>query len=665
MNFSIGLTGLKAAQQALELVGTNLANAGTEGYHRQEIRFSSIQLGQSSLAVGSGVRVDGATRVYDILLERENLRQQPILGQLDQELQGLYSLEAVMGQVDNNLLGESIRDFFSSLNNLAADPTSTAYAQQVIWTGDAAAVNFRNTSQFLSDLKLQIRQQAENLIIEINSLAENVAQLNHAINLTISQGSTPNVLFDRRDAEINKLAELAGVSVSNMDSSSGAINISVSGMSLVLNSKSGRLEVGLDSNGLLGVVKEGLTNYNTVGDGGKISGLMNLYNDVVRNLNTKLDTLAQQFMYEFNTIQSQGIGRDGSFTSLDGSAVIPANTMAQWQPPVANGKVYLRLIDPSAVPTSYEITINSGDTLSDVVNAINLISPGNISANIVNNALHIETANNYKFDFIPDNTIITDGSDGTSGLDGVGAGVDAPSVTTFGIYEGSNQKYNFKFVVPAPGTGEIGVDNNIGVQVRNGAGELVKTIAVGNGYAAGDRIEIEDGLYVSFRQGTVTDGEDFSIITRSNSDTAGFLISAGLNTFFEGVGASDMIVRPEFYNNPMLLGTVAGPDGQDNINVLRMAEISEANISGLGGKEIMDFFHEFGTDIGQKIMTRESRNTALLATARELESRLDQISGVDLNTEVAKLLVYERMFQSMSKFISVQDELLENLMSIL
>ncbi len=663
MNFSIGLSGLRAAQQALELVGTNLANANTEGYHRQEIQLSPIELGES-ISSASGVQVSGAKRTYDVLLERENLRQQPLLGQLDQELQGLYSIEAVMGQVDNNPLGESIRNFFTALSDLAADSTSVVYAQQVVWSADAAATNFNNMAEFLNDMKLNIRQQAESLIEEVNNQAESIARLSHEIEMAIARGASANVLFDQRDEAINKLAKLADISITNLKETSGNVNISAWGIPIVLNANYRQLDVSLAADNKLGIKEENQIYCNSTAGYGEIGGLMTLYNEVVAGLEEKLDTLAQQVMYEFNAIQTQGIGAGGSFTSLDGTLVDTTETLSDWEPAVTNGLVTLRLISPSGVATSYDITINSGDTIADVIDDINLLSPGNITANIVNSSLHITTANDYKFDFVPDNTITTDGSDGTSGLAGEGGGVGIPSVETSGIYQGSNQTYNLKFVVPA-GSGEIGVQENISLEVRNGAGELVKTISLGDGYAAGDNIEIEDGLYVSFSQGTVNNGEDFSIIARSDTDTAGFLISAGLNTFFEGAGALDMAVRSEFFDNPSLLATAIGTDGSDNVNAARMAELSDIVFSGLDGKEVMEYFNAIGTEIGQQVMVRESRQLALEATVLELQNQRDGASGVDPNTEAAKLLIYERMFQAMSKFITVQDESLQNLLDVL
>ncbi|MHC4387215.1 MAG: flagellar basal body protein [Planctomycetota bacterium] len=36
-SFYIGISGLDAAQKAISVIGNNLANAATEGYHRQRM----------------------------------------------------------------------------------------------------------------------------------------------------------------------------------------------------------------------------------------------------------------------------------------------------------------------------------------------------------------------------------------------------------------------------------------------------------------------------------------------------------------------------------------------------------------------------------------------------------------------------------------------------
>ena len=62
-NYDIGISGLDAAQKALEIIGNNIANAATEGYHRQRIELSPAYSSQSGpVSLGGGVNVAGITR---------------------------------------------------------------------------------------------------------------------------------------------------------------------------------------------------------------------------------------------------------------------------------------------------------------------------------------------------------------------------------------------------------------------------------------------------------------------------------------------------------------------------------------------------------------------------------------------------------------------------
>ena len=62
-NYSIGLSGLNAAYTALDSIGNNIANAATEGYHRQTVEFvpaasvqsAGVTVGGGWVALGSGV----------------------------------------------------------------------------------------------------------------------------------------------------------------------------------------------------------------------------------------------------------------------------------------------------------------------------------------------------------------------------------------------------------------------------------------------------------------------------------------------------------------------------------------------------------------------------------------------------------------------------------
>jgi len=61
--FNIGISGLAAAQAGLLTTGHNIANASTEGYHRQSIlQSTAIPLLTGSGFFGQGTQVDTVRR---------------------------------------------------------------------------------------------------------------------------------------------------------------------------------------------------------------------------------------------------------------------------------------------------------------------------------------------------------------------------------------------------------------------------------------------------------------------------------------------------------------------------------------------------------------------------------------------------------------------------
>ena len=177
-SFDIGLTGLNAAQKGLDVIGNNVANAATEGYHRQRVDLTpAYSRLNSGVLMGGGVEVQGVTRAIDMFLEPEILRQQSSLSQVSQESTTLSSIEAAFGELTGNTgLNAAIDKFFNSLNDLSAHPDQDIYQNEVLASADAMAGQFRTLGDFLSNLETQIRLQAENVVDQVNTLAGQIAE---------------------------------------------------------------------------------------------------------------------------------------------------------------------------------------------------------------------------------------------------------------------------------------------------------------------------------------------------------------------------------------------------------------------------------------------------------------------------------------------------------
>ncbi len=650
-NLSIGLTGLRVAQQAIDIISNNIANSATEGYHRQEMSVSSITIGGvGANSVGGGAEVTEIRRSIDKLIERQLLGQTSLLGQVEQELTTLQTIEAVMGDISTEGISSAIDAFFNSLKELAGNPASQAYQEQAIWSADTMATEFRNLSDYLDGLDNYLVTEANDIVAQMNSLTFEIAELNTQISAMNSRTGAANQLMDRRDQAALELAELAGVSISTQGNSTGEINVAALGLSVVTQGMQSDLEVGTDANGDLGVSISGAGIYNASGAGGKLGAILALKNSIIDELKTNLDTLVNTIITGINRLHVQGVGSEGSFSELTGREVGSGN-ISTWSSDVSAGSLYIRVIDSNTGAITREsISVTpSSETISDIAAKIEALD--NISASVVNGCLHIQADTGYKFDFLPALT--------SEPYDTTLTGTASPAIS--GTYAGDdNQIYTCTVV----GTGEVGLTSGLGIQVRNGAGELVTTLNVGSGYAAGDAIDIGNGIEISLGAGTLNDAETFRIQALADSDPTGLLAAAGINVFFTGSTAGDVAVASRIIGTPGFFAASLGVDMNDNLNVERMAALGDTGQTALSGATPASYYQQLVTALGQKISTREARRDTLENITLQLQNQRDTVSGVDVNEEAAKLLVFERMFQAVSKVISIQTQALEYLMEM-
>ncbi len=654
-SFDIGLTGLDAARKGLDVVANNIANAATEGYHRQRVEFTPAFARQDgNTMMGGGVDISSVTRIIDNFLEQEILRQQSLLSQSSQESSMLKSIEISLGELGSGIgLSVAIDDFFNALSDLSAHPDQIAYQNQVLSAGEAMAGQFRTLGDFLNDLELQIKTQVENVVDQINSLADQIASLNENIQRIEMNGSEANNLTDQRDQLIMQLSELAGVQTQAREF--GVVDVSVGSVPVVTGTTSTHLEAGLKTETQLGITPAGATVYETSIDGGQLGGLLALYNGTVDDIHTDLDTLAASIIQQVNQYHVQGVGSEGSFSELSGRTM-PTGSIGDFEPPVSSGSVFIRLTytDPvthAQTITRHQIDIDpTTDTLTTVAAAISAIT--GLSAIVSSNRLQIQADSNYKFDFIP--AALPEPTDTTF------TGSPPPEISVSGIYTGDeNQTFTFTVV----GSGEVG-NGTLELEVRDGDNNLIDTLNIGSGYAAGDLLDFDNGIKIAVGSGTLNAGDSFEVDVFANTDTSGLLSAIGMNTFFSGTNTSDMSLASDMMDSPGRVASSMGTDLTDNGNVQQLASVRNLEIDDLDSMTISQFYRKLVTDVGQQLSAKQTVQTNNEALMQSLINQQSNISGVDINEEAAQMLVFQQMFQAMAKYLGTVQNTISTLYEI-
>ena len=650
-DYFIGLSGLDAAQKALDIIANNITNAATEGYHLQRIELTPAYSAQSGgVLLGGGVDIKGVTRMIDDLLEQEILRQRSVLEYVSQKADTLGIVESTFGELSSTAgLNAAMDEFFNALNELSAHPGESISQNQVVLASESMTNQFRMLGEFLTNLEDQIRLTAESSIDQVNTLISQIAELNGQIAKMEIVGTDANNLRDQRDQYLTELSEFINIQTHNREY--GVVDVVAGGIHVVTSSSAVELEVGFNENGTMGISAVGAYNYLTNVQGGQIGGLLSLKNNTLTDIHSNLDDLASAIIQEINQCHVQGVGSDGSFAELTGWPVADADgEFADYtNPSVTDGSIFIRIINTSTGEiTREEVTVDAdagGDTLNTLAAAIDALD--GVSASVISSKLHIVADTNYKFDFLPG--VLSEPT--TTNL--------TPDVSISGIYTGLvNQTYTCTVI----GNGDVSNTDGLEIQVEDGDGAVVK-FNVGSGYAKGD-LSIGDGLSISIGEGTLNDGEQFTIEALANSDTSGVLAAVGINTFFSGSSALDMAVCSNISDAPSRIATALGAELTDNTNARRLAGLKDQVISSLNSMTPSEFYRGLVTDIGQQLMIERRRQDGLEGIIQNLVNRQGEISGVDINEQAAQMLVFEQMFQAMAKYMNTVQSSFASLMEI-
>ena len=652
-SFGIGISGLNAAQKAFDVIGNNIANAATEGYHRQKLNLTPAYLSQvENVLLGGGVDIAGITRKIDSFLQKEIFRQQSLLEQNSQELGMLRTVESSFGELsDGSGLSTVLDDFFNALQDLSAHPAETIWQNQAVTAAQTMAAKFNTLGQFLTTLEHQISLETENVINEINVLTGRIAELNHNIERQEINGGQAYNLRDQRDQYISELSKLINIEIEPRDY--GIVDVSASGIPVVVNTSAFELEVGITENLELGITIADEANYNTDFQGGRLGALLSLKNDLIADIHNDLDNLANAIIQQINQYHIQGVGSEGSFTELTGFSMTSDN-LADFDPPVTDGSIYIRVTNTSTgAVTRTEVPINaSTDSLTSIAADITAIT--GLTASVYDFKLHIQADTNYKFDFLPCVLPIPTNSD-------FSGAASPPAITVSGTYTGTK---NQTFTFTASGTDSVG-NGSLQIAVTDGDGNTVTTLNVGSDYAAEDRLDIGNGIKIALGTGDLADGNTFEVDAFISTDTSGVLAAAGINSFFSGNNAFNMAVCSDISDEPGRIATALGDDTTDNNNALRMADLRNQAVTDLDALTPGEYYRRLISDIGQQVSVKQTHQENIEVLVLNLTNQQSEISGVNINDEAARMLIFEQMFKAMAKYMSTLQSVLSTVMEII
>ncbi len=308
----IGVRGLRAQQQALNVVAHNVANAGAAGFSRQEARMEAAtaasvpgQAGQ----MGSGVTISEVRRFRDAFLDAQARNEIAASGRYQTLQKGLDEIQSFFNELSDLGLRVVLDRFWDSLQDLANSPESSAIRGTVIQAAEALSGAFRHLESQLGDLADNSTEVLRARAGEIDQLGREIASLNARVaEVRATPGEQPNDLKDKRDLLLDRLSGIISISVAEDETSQ--VRVSIAGQALV----TGNVQASVSFSSGQGAVALAIGGANIVPAenpgrlGGEIGGALELKGRIEGTYLSDLDELAAGLITAVNAVHRSGWG---------------------------------------------------------------------------------------------------------------------------------------------------------------------------------------------------------------------------------------------------------------------------------------------------------------------------------------------------------------------
>ncbi|MHA6233737.1 flagellar hook-associated protein FlgK [Pseudomonas mohnii] len=681
---NIGMSGLSASQSALMTTGNNISNVDTAGYSRQQtVQGSKASIQYGNVYIGTGTTLADVRRVYNSYLDAQLQTTTSLNSDSAAYLDQVTPLDKLLSDSGTGLNG-ALTKFFASVQNVNAKPGDDASRQLLLSDAQALSNRFNSISTQLNSQNADINGNLTSMADQVNKLATTMAQLNKKISEVSSSGGAPNDLLDARNETMRQLSTFTGAQFVERE---GNVDIYLgSGQPLVIGNTVNKLETvpSKDDPGRVSLqLNRGSSTIDitSITTGGEIGGLLRYRSEVLEPAMNELGRVALTVADQMNSIQAQGIDKNGNFggnlfnninsatnmaqrsiatignsagsgnfdVSIEDSGKLTTNDYkvtftsatdytVQRLPDGSAVGVYSTTTNPPPVIEGFALKLNGGAAAGD---SFKITPTRNAAANI-----QTEMTDSKRLAIAaPLGAAIAPGGSGTLTIPASGQ----PTLTTkFDIY-----------------------DSATATAMQNGLKNSTPTkVVFGDVSADGTSqtyqfLDAKGGVISS---GTIKPGENNTLsLTVPLQDASGAPIPPAPATQY--TASFDMTVAGSPGKGTAINVTLSQPGTLDNRNGTALAGLQTQQTVDTGsaskGISLTDAYGKLVEGVGAKAAQGKLDSAATTAILANAKGARDSLSGVDLDEETGNLVKYQQYYTASSQIIKAAQEIFSTLINSL
>jgi flagellar hook-associated protein 1 len=711
------ISGLNATQAALRTTSNNITNVNTDGYQRQIVEVNSRVNG----GIGAGVEVAEIKRITDIFLSRQ-VRDAVGDTQRYDAMSDLHDrFQAVLGSPqDNNSLAGRMDQVFEAFGTLPIEPDSLVRRTAAVNDLKAFADSMSILAAQIQDLRQEADRQLDDSVTVINTQLIRLSSLNKEIQrVELETGTGAADLLNQRDDALSTLGEY--LDVDTFKFGNGEIGVTTAGGVVLVDQLARQLEY--DTPGTItsasrfsqvtvnkidpttGVLTATGETLDANLKSGRVKGLIEMRDEILPNFSLELGEFSSQVADQMNLVHNDNVsvpppssltGVNTGMLGTDASSFTGKVTFVTTD--ASNNFVNRLEVDFTNNQFSLNGGAATGATLTTIDNVVSVVNAQMGTATLAfNDGVMTMTAPTGS-------TGVSMVQDATSPSDRGGRGFSH----FFGLNNVMEANVPFHHdtgltTASAHGFGNSGISN---MELRGPQNQVAASFSLDFASVGGTNMsDVLTSLNASSAFGNFT---TFSL------DSAGQLISTPKTGFekynfnvigdttlrggtkqsfadFFGVGpkytanmAADLKVKDAIFSDPNKLalakvdlsaaaiaGTVPALTAGDGRGAVEFQKLSEKSVTFSAAGHLAGVTTTLGayagavlSDMATQAAIAESIKDDRTALSAELEARLIGDTGVNMDEELANMILYQNAYNGAARLITTAREMFDTLLRI-
>jgi flagellar hook-associated protein 1 FlgK len=706
---SSALTAMQTNTSALKVVSQNISNLNTANYARREVNLSAL----GAAGIPSGVTIEDVTRVTNQYLTQECLAASSSSSQYDTASSFYDQINALLGSPgDGNSLTSKISDVLGKLASAQLSTNVGSSQASIVSSLKSLTSSVSTISSSLDNMATQADSQLATTVTGASTLIKQIYDYNNLIKAATLQGNTDTAYLDQRDTALKNLS--ADMDIRVTPQSDGTVQVTTTdGIGLVGTGSYSVLSYKPGTGTGYGTISVQDTNGNTgqpIGTvqsldshltAGSMRGLIDLRDTTIAGIQNELGSLAKGMANAFNEIHNESSAYPPP-TELTGhnTGLLASDSLG------FTGKSEFVLTNSSGVkqhtidfnfdnaPPSFSVDGGAASTFTATVGGFATALNGALSglggggsASFANGVLSVD-GGSYG--------VVVGDADSTHPSSRGGAGLSqffglndllttsVPSFSNTGMSAtdalGLAANGEIKFTVKNP-NGSVATSAAVTITTGMTVGQAITAINTSLGGYASVSLDANGAMTTTVN----TNYPGYSLQVTDDSTARGTTGISVSDLFGLGANAisrlsSGFTVNADIASSPSRLAfakpnlsptatqIVGSGDstGLQALQALASKEVSFDKVANLGAQTTS--LQNYAAALYQDIATQSANNTTAKTTQddrlTEAQARLSNNSGVNLDEELANMIIYQRAYSAGARLLTTVNQLYDSLLSI-